>query len=71
MQCTSKEKEFDKMKFKIDDVIMNLTTKRRARVIDIERQWAYPVYALTYMDDESGFRFNENYEKNWILVGEM
>ena len=71
MQRTSKETGIDKMKFKIDDVIINTHTKRKARVIDIERQWAYPVYALTYMDDESGFRFNENYEKHWELEGDM
>ena len=56
-------------KFKINDVIVNRHTLKKAMIVDVQHDWFRPVYVAEYQDEIGGsFRFNTSYEKHWELV---
>jgi|TARA_R100001230_G_C5616361_1_gene126757 ABC-type microcin C transport system permease subunit YejE len=53
--------------FRVNDIIVNRATKKKAMVVDVEHDWRFPVYVIEYQDDIGGtMRFNVNYEKYWV-----
>lgn len=56
------------MKIKVNDIIINRHTHRKAMVSDIENDWAIPVYVIEYVDGGK-LRVNERYLKHWELIG--
>tara|TARA_R100001015_G_C4570323_1_gene128488 strand:- start:42 stop:221 length:180 start_codon:yes stop_codon:yes gene_type:complete len=55
--------------FRVNDMIVNRATKKKAMVVDVEHDWYLPVYVIEYLDDINGtMRFNTKYEKNWEKV---
>ena len=55
--------------FRINDMIVNRNTNKKAMVVNVEHDWYLPVYVIEYQDDIGGtMRFNVNYEKHWEKV---
>ena len=45
--------------FRVNDIIVNRLTSKKAMVVDVEHDWYLPVYVIEYLDDIGGmFRFN-------------
>tara|TARA_R100000353_G_scaffold136068_1_gene96605 strand:- start:9415 stop:9591 length:177 start_codon:yes stop_codon:yes gene_type:complete len=57
------------MKFKVNDLLVNRHTHRKAIVDSIEADWPIPIYVLEYQDGNGGqLRINMRYEKHWEKV---
>ena len=55
--------------FRVNDMIVNRLTKKKAMIVNVEHDWYRPVYVIEYLDDIGGtVRFNVNYEKHWEKV---
>ena len=55
--------------FRVNDIIVNRATKKKAMVVDVEHDWRFPVYVIEYQDDIGGtMRFNVQYEKHWEKI---
>ena len=55
--------------FKVNDIIVNRNTNKRAIVIDVEHDWYLPVYVVESQDSIGGtLRFNSKYVKHWEKV---
>tara|TARA_R100000005_G_scaffold96533_1_gene84264 strand:+ start:17580 stop:17759 length:180 start_codon:yes stop_codon:yes gene_type:complete len=55
--------------FRVNDIIVNRLTSKKAMVVDVEHDWYLPVYVIEYLDEIGGmFRFNTKYERHWERV---
>ena len=55
--------------FRVNDMIVNRATNKKAMVIDVEHDWKLPVFVVEYQDDIGGtIRFNTEYAKYWEKV---
>ena len=55
------------MKFKVNDLVINIHTGKTCTITKVEVEWAIPVYEAEYTDGKV-IRFNRRYEKDWELV---
>ena len=55
--------------FRVNDMIVNRATNKKAMVVNVEHDWYLPVYVIEYQDDIGGtMRFNVSYERHWEKV---
>lgn len=55
--------------FRVNDMIVNRATNKKAMVVDVEHDWELPVFVVEYQDDIGGtIRFNTEYIKYWEKV---